>query len=83
MKQNTYVILYNGLEKRDRLMYDYENISGSSPMDAIKKRFNIPLKRLTGDAGRYADVIITRGEYIKERNVIIYNGNGARLCYGR
>lgn len=76
-----WVISYNRISHGDSLMYDYETIEGKNAMDALKKRFNINFKRLTGDAGRYAEVILIKGHF--ENNTIYYTGNGARLCYGR
>lgn len=79
---NTYVIRYNDIDNENKVMYEYENIVGKNPKDALQKRFTTPLRRLTGDNGRYANVIISKGSYNKETNSIHYDGNGAMLCYG-
>lgn len=77
---NSYVITYNDIDHGDHLLYEIETIEGKNPMDALKKRFKQPLKRLTGESGRYANVIITRGYF--ENNAIHYCRNCAQLCYG-
>ena len=76
---NTWVISYNSIESGNSLMYEYETIEGKNAKDALKKRFNKDFKRLTGDDGRYAEVILVKGYF--ENNTIYYKGNGARLCY--
>jgi hypothetical protein len=79
---NQYVITYNSVEHGDGLLYDYETIKGKTPKEALKKHFNREFKRLTGDAGRYADVILIKGYYDEEHNIIRYTGRYQTLCYG-
>jgi len=64
-------------------MYGYETIEGKNAKDALKKRFGVNFKRLTGDAGRYAEVILQKGFFISETNSIQLTSNGAMLCYER
>ena len=81
MKQ--YVIMYNSIDNRNSLLYDYETIEGKNPKDALNKRFDVDFERLTGESGRYAEIIIMGGHYDKESNNIYYTGKGLRLCYSR
>jgi hypothetical protein len=76
---NKYVVTYNDTEN---LFDPYKTIEGKNPKDALKKAFNKDYERLTGDRGRYANIILVKGEFDKENNSIIYNGRYQRLCYG-
>lgn len=75
----TWVLTYNDLGGNS-LSSSYETIEGKSAMDALLKRFGRKFQRLTGDAGRYANVILVRG-YFRDNN-IHYEGKYQRLCYG-
>jgi len=81
MKQ--YVIMYNSIDNKNSLFYGYETIEGKNPKDALKKRFNNEFERLTGEQGRYAEIILMGGRYDKESNNVHYTGNGSRLCFSR
>jgi len=75
-----WVITYNDIDNKNALMYEYETIEGKNSKDALKKRFGKEFKRLTGDSGRYANVILRKGYF--ENNTIHCTTNGAMLCYG-
>ena len=51
-----WVITYNSIDNGNALMYEYETIEGKNAKEALKNRFNTGFERLTGDAGRYAEV---------------------------
>lgn len=74
------MITYNDIDNGNSLGYGYETISGANAKDALTKRFGRSFKRLTGDAGRYANVILVKGYY--ENNRIHLESNGANLCFG-
>jgi len=76
-----WVVTYNSIDNGNSLMYGYETIEGKNAKDALKKRFNIEFQRLTGDNGRYAEVILQKGYF--ENNTIHFTGNGARLCFAK
>lgn len=78
-----WVITFNCIDHGNSLLYEYETIEGKDAKEALKNRFNREFKRLTGDAGRYAEVILQKGYYIPERNAIQLTSNGAMLCYER
>ena len=78
----TYVIIYNALDNKSSLCFCYENISGKNPKDALLLRFGKCFVRLTGDAARFAAVIIVKGTYEAETGTIIHKGRYMRLCYG-
>ena len=75
----SWVIEYNSLDHGNRLIYGYETIEGKNQKDALKKRFGKDFIRLTGDAGRYAEVILCKGYYAN--NTMHYKANGIMLCY--
>jgi hypothetical protein len=76
-----YVVTYSEYG-RNTLTDDYETIEGKTPINALEKRFNRKFKRVTGDAGRHANVIISKGYYNKESNNIYFEGKKfTRLCY--
>ena len=76
-KINSYIIMYNN---QGNILDDYDTIQGKTPKDALKKAFNEDYERLTGDAGRYASIILIKGTY--HDNNIYYEGRGSRLCFG-
>jgi len=76
-----WVITFNGIEHGSKLIYGYETIEGKNAKDALKKRFNKDFERLTGDNGRYAEIILQKGYF--ENNTIHLTGNGSRLCFER
>ena len=76
-----WVITYNEIGHGQKLIYDYETIEGKNAKDALKKTFGKEFNRLTGDAGRYAQIILVRGEYNAQKNRIEYNGRYQLLCY--
>jgi len=75
----TWVIAYNALDHQNNLMYDYETIRGKTAKDALKQRFGRDFTRLTGDAGRYAEIILYKGYFAD--NTIHLSGRGVQLCY--
>lgn len=74
---NSYVVLYNDSKG---LFDDNEMIEGKTAKEALKKAYNKNYKRLTGDAGRYANIILIKGYF--ENNVIHYDGKYNQLCFG-
>ena len=77
---NKYVVTYDSSKS---LLSYYQVIEGKNPKDALKKAFNKDYERLTGDAGRYATIILIKGNYDPKGNNIIYTGRRCqRLCYG-
>lgn len=76
-----WVITFNSIEHGSKLIYGYETIEGKNAKDALKKRFNKDFERLTGDNGRYAEIILQKGYF--ENNTIHLTGNGAKLCFER
>lgn len=80
MKDESWVITYNDIDHGNKLVYDYETISGKNAKDALKKRFGKDFTRLTGDAGRYANVILVKGYYANGR--IHLANRGVSLCFG-
>lgn len=74
---NTYVIMYGGNNKN--LLDDYEVIEGKTPKEALKKTYGKDYMRLTGEAGRYADIILMKGEV--RNNTIYCEGKEQRLCF--
>lgn len=78
-----WVITFNSIDNGNVIMYDYETIEGRNAKDALKNRFNREFKRLTGDDGRYAEVILQKGYFVPERDLIRLTSNGAMLCYKR
>lgn len=76
---NSYVVTY---DDSVGLFDDYKVIQGKTPKEALKQAYNREFNRLTGDAGRYANVILLKGTYDKESNTIRYDGRGQRLCFG-
>jgi hypothetical protein len=78
---NKYVVMYNSIDYGNNLMYDYEVIEGKTPKEALKNRFNKEFKRLTGDDGRYAEVILVKGDF--RDNTVYHKGRYQQLCYGR
>lgn len=81
-EQKTYMLGYNGIDGKNGLLDPFENITGTSPMDALRKRFNIPLRQV-GKEERNPDVILVKAKFNSERNRIEYWGNGAQYCYNR
>lgn len=75
-----WVMSFNDIDHKNELLYGYETIEGKTAKDALLKRFNKNFKRLTGEQGRYANVILIKGYF--ENSTIHYTGNGARLCFG-
>jgi hypothetical protein len=78
---DNWVITYNAIDNGDKLIYNLETIEGKNAKDALKTRFKTNFNRLTGDAGRYAEVILQKGYF--ENNTIHLTSNGALLCYER
>lgn len=79
-----FVIMYNSIDHGNDLMYDYETIEGKDYKDALKRRFNTDFKRLTGDNGRYAEVILVKGFYDHLiNNIVCSNRRPMQLCYSR
>ena len=78
----TCVITYNDLGGNNNLFGGYENIQGKTAKEAIEKRFEKKFKRLTGEQGRYANIIVLKGTYNKDRNEIQYKGKYTSLCFG-
>ena len=76
---NKYVITY---DSQKNILDDYQIIEGKNPKEALKKAFNKDYKRLTGEASRYATIILVKGDYNKQSNNIIYKGRYQLLCYG-
>lgn len=76
-----WVITYNQIDHGHSVFYDYETIEGKNPRDALQKRFKTDFKRLTGDSGSHAEVILQKGFF--ERNMLHFTSNGAMLCYER
>lgn len=76
---NTYVITFNSIDNSNKLLYEYENISGKTAIYALEKRFNYKFYRAIGDEGAYSDVIIQKGFYDKDTNTIKIKGN--YLCF--
>lgn len=78
-----FVVTFNNIDSQNTLVDPYENIQGKNYLDALEKRFSKQFKRLMGDDGRYANVIIVKGTYDKDNNMIYYSGKRCvRLCYG-
>lgn len=75
-----WVLSFNDIDHKNGLLYGYETIEGKNAKDALLKRFGKEFKRLTGEQGRYANVILIKGYF--ENNTIHCIGNGARLCFG-
>jgi len=82
---NTYVVEYNSISNGNSLLYGYENIEGKTPLEALKNRFGVEFRRLTGDAGRYAEIIISKGTVTDQGGYPIIKpcGKYQRLCYER
>lgn len=78
---NKYVMTFNSIKNGDSLFIDYETIEGRTPKEALKSHFNKEFQRLTGDAGRYATVILVKGTYDKEKNNLHYSGRYQQLCF--
>jgi len=76
---NKYIVKY---DSRKSIFDDYQVIEGKNPKDALKKAFNKDYMRLTGEASRYATIILVKGDYDKQSNNIIYKGRYQLLCYG-
>ena len=76
-KINSYVVSFND---KQGLFDEYKTIQGKTAKEALKKAFNKDYKRLTGDAGRYANIILIKGYF--ENNTIHYVGKYQQLCYG-
>ena len=74
---NKYVVTYNSTKN---LLDDYQVIEGKTPKEALKNAFNKEYKRLTGDAGRYATIILVKGDL--KNNIIHYSGRYQMLCFG-
>lgn len=74
-----WIITYNTIDNGCSLMYGYETIEGKNAKDALNKRFNKNFERLTGDAGRYAQIILVKGYNVG--NVFHYSGRYSMLCY--
>jgi len=77
---NKYVISYDELTHGNSLIHEYEVIEGKTPKEALKTHFKKEFIRLTGDAGRYAKVILVKGDF--RDNTIFYSGKYQQLCYG-
>ena len=74
---NKYVIMYDSSKS---IFSEYETIEGKTPKDALKKHFNKDFERLTGDAGRFATIILVKGEL--RGKTIYYPGKKCqRLCF--
>lgn len=73
---NKYVIMHIVNEP---LLNDYQVIEGSTPKEALKKKFNKEYKRLTGDDARYATITLVKGDI--RGNNIVYNGRYQLLCF--
>jgi hypothetical protein len=73
---NKYVIIYNN---NNDLFDEYQVIEGKTPKEALKKTFGKEFKRLTGDAGRYARIILVKGDY--KNNTITPAGRYQTLCF--
>lgn len=78
-----YVVTHNDVDHGNKLMGEYENIEGKTPLDAVKRRFGGDFIRLMGAEGGYASVIIVSGYYNPQTRGISYQGKYARYCYGR
>ena len=76
----TWVISYSALGDNE-LFDEYKTIEGRNALDALKRHFGVEFKRLTGDSGRYAEVILIKG-YYKDNNIYC-EGRCNRLCYSR
>jgi len=76
-----YVITYNDIDNRNPLGCGYENIVGKTPRDAINLRFGSKFRRVTGDAARFARIIIVKGAYCPDTNIIRSKGRHVLLCY--
>lgn len=71
-----YIVTYNGSQN---LFYDYQVIEGKDAKDALKRAFGKVFHRLTGDAGRYATIILVKGEM--RGNTQVIKGKYTMLCY--
>lgn len=79
---NTWVIMFANIGNNTGLFADYETIQGKTAMEALKAKFNREFQRLTGDMGRYANIILVKGSYDKSSNTLHYKGRYQSLCYG-
>jgi hypothetical protein len=76
-----FVVQYDSITNGNSLLYDYKTIEGKNAQDALQKAYGLKFKRLFGEEGSRADVIITKGRY--ENNTIYYSGRYMLLCYGK
>jgi len=76
MKINKYVVTY---DVNKGLFDDYAVLEGKTPKEALKNAFNKDYERLTGDSGRYATIILIKGDF--KNNTIMYEGRAIKLCF--
>ncbi|MEG0898375.1 MAG: hypothetical protein RSF40_01515 [Oscillospiraceae bacterium] len=77
---NKYIVVFNDL-RNNPLNEDYETIEGETAKQALKNRFKQNFKRLYGDEGRCAEIILVKGYF--ENNTIHPDGRYIQLCFKR
>ena len=73
---NKYIIMFTDTMK---LMDEYKVIEGKDAKGALKKAFGCSFRRLYGNDGRRADVIMVKGDF--KNNTIFPSGRYQELCY--
>jgi hypothetical protein len=57
----------------------YQVIEGKTPKLALETAFKKKFKRVYGDEGRYASIILVKGDF--KNNTIIPDGRYQMLCF--
>ena len=76
-KMNKYIIMYDASKS---IFSDYQTIEGKTPKDALKKHFNKDFERLTDEEGRFATIILVKGE-LRGKTIYYPRKKCQRLCF--
>jgi hypothetical protein len=82
---DNWVITLNTIDNGSSLFCGYEAITGKNILDALQNRFGVPFRRMAGEEGRYAEIILVKGTLSDCGGYpqIRYSGKYQQLCYGR
>lgn len=81
MEKQNYVVIYNELEP-NRQEEPWENIQGTGPLDAVRRRFGGGYVRVKGNTIGYARIAVIRGTYDAASDTIHLKGKYRQYYYG-
>lgn len=73
MEEQNYVVMCNEIDL-GRQERPWENIQGTGPTDAVRRRFGKHMLRATGEMAYRTDVIVVRGHYNEQQHLVEIEG---------